>query len=322
MAAPWTFEQRLAAYRAEGIKKIVIMPGAKTHNRDAATGKTFGPVYGVAIHHTAADWDSDEDGAQFCYRGTSSLPGPLCHDYVGEDGTLYVIGHGRTNHAGTTTQAVKASLLAGRTPNLNDRLVGDENVDANDFMFGLEIENRGDGKDPYEPAQYDTAVRWAAAHIRYYGADGWDENNAWGHKEITKRKIDPSFSTPQFRADVRARLEGSQEEDVALSAEDIKKVAQAVVEELTGTTEGRQKLVGAIFRTDGVVDSPDAAADPTGNAYWWAQSYLREGYLAQRAQGAALAEVKAKVDSLAVGGINLDELANKVADVLHERLSS
>lgn len=318
MAAVWTFEQRLAAYRAEGITKIVIMPGAKTHNRDDETGKAFGPVYGVAIHHTAADWDNDEDGAQFCYRGTASLPGPLCSDYLGEDGTLYVIGHGRTNHAGTTTQAVKDSLLAGRKPNLNDRNVGAENVDANDFFFGLEIENRGDGKDPYEPAQYDVAVRWACAHIRFYRAQGWDENNAWGHKEITGRKIDPSFSMDKYRADVKARLEG-EEEDVALSAEDIKKVAQAVVEELTGTTEGRQKLVGAIFRTDHVVDSPEG--EGSANPHWWAQSYLREGYLRDTETQRVLGEVKAKVDSIAVGGVDMDALAVKVADELYRRMA-
>lgn len=296
MAAVWTFEQRLAAYRAEGITKIVIMPGAKTHNRDDETGKTFGPVYGVAIHHTAADWDNDEDGAQFCYRGTASLPGPLCSDYLGEDGTLYVIGHGRTNHAGTTTQAVKDSLLAGRKPNMTDRTVGAENVDANDFLFGLEIENRGDGKDPYEPVQYDVAVRWACAHIRHYKAQGWDENNAWGHKEITGRKIDPSFSMDKYRADVKARLEG-EEEDVALTTEDVKK----------------------ILNTDDIVRSPDDATDT--NKFWTVASYLRENYLRTREAREAVKALEAKVDALAVGGVDLDALAVKVADELYRRMA-
>lgn len=202
MATPWTFAQRLAAYRAEGITKIVIMPGAATHNRDTATGKTFGPVHGAVIHHTAGDWDHDIDGARYCYRGSSDLPGPVCHDFLGEDGTLYVIGHGRTNHAGTTTPAVRDAMIAEQPP-AGRRFVGKETVDANDFTFGLEIENRGDGKDPYEPAQYDVAVRWGAAVCRWHG---WEAESLWGHKEITTRKPDPSFSMGIYRGGVAERL--------------------------------------------------------------------------------------------------------------------
>ena len=49
MSTPWTPEERIAAYKREGITKIVYMPGWKTHNRDDETGKTFGPVHGAVI---------------------------------------------------------------------------------------------------------------------------------------------------------------------------------------------------------------------------------------------------------------------------------
>jgi hypothetical protein len=313
MAPPWTFEQRLAAYRAEGITDIVVMSGAKTHNRDDETGRAFGLVYGVTIHHTAG---VSPNMASVIYNGVSGLPGPLAQDFLAKDGTLYVVGHGRCNHAGSVTPAVKAAIIAEKAPG-NERTIGSETEDGNDFLYGLEIENKGDGDDPYPAKQYDVAVRWAAAHLRHHG---WTENSAWGHKEITGRKIDPSFSMNTFRANVKARLD-NEEDDVALTTEDISKVAEAVVTALTGTAEGRQKLVSAIFRTDGVVDSPGGPEDPGGNFHWWAQSYLREGYLVGEQVKGKLGEIELKVNALQTGGVDLDALAVKVADKLAERLA-
>lgn len=199
MATPWTTAQRIAAYRREGITKIVELPGWRTHNRDDETGRPFGPVYGAVIHHTAGVGKGMTDLVR---SGTGDLPGPLCHDYLAKDGTLYLVGHGRTNHAGSVTPAVRAAIIAEQAP-ATQRSTGAETVDGNDFLYGLEIENRGDGKDPYPPAQYDVALRWAVAHCRHFN---WGHNSVWGHKEITRRKIDPSFSMNLFRDDVHRRL--------------------------------------------------------------------------------------------------------------------
>lgn len=307
MATPWTFEQRLAAYRAEGITDIVVMSGAKTHNRDDETGRTFGPVHGVTIHHTAGVSSGMKD---VIYNGVTGLPGPLAQDFLAKDGTLYVVGHGRCNHAGSVTAAVKASIIAEREPNLTDRTVGSETEDGNDFLYGLEIENEGDGSDPYPAKQYDVAVRWAAAHLRHHG---WVQNSAWGHKEITGRKIDPSFSMDTFRDRVQARLAGSnQEEEVALTKADVATMAN----------------------TDDVYRSPDDTT--SDNKFWTLNTYQRETYLRAReaktlAENAAtvtaavqkdVAAVKAKLDSLSTGGVDLDALAVKVADELYRRMQA
>lgn len=314
MATPWTFEQRLAAYRAEGITDIVVMPGAKTHNRDDETGSVFGPVHGVTIHHTAGVSSGMKN---VIYNGVAGLPGPLSQDFVAKDGTLYVVGHGRCNHAGPVTPAVKASIIAERAPNLNDRNVGSETVDGNDFLYGLEIENEGDGKDPYPSKQYDVAVRWAAAHLRHHG---WGANSAWGHKEITRRKIDPSFSMDTFRDRVKARL-ADEEEDVALSAEDIEKVAVAVTNKLIaggGVLENND--VRRVWVTDGNIESPEGK--DSANPYWAPASFLRETYLKVSGVSVDVASIKSKVDSLSTGGVDLDALAVKVADELYRRMQS
>lgn len=302
MATPWTFDERLAAYRAEGITDIVVMPGAKTHNRDSETGRAFGPVHGVAIHHTAGVSSGMKN---VIYNGVAGLPGPLAQDFLAKDGTLYVVGHGRCNHAGNVTEAVKKSIIAERAPNLNDRRVGSETEDGNDFLYGLEIENEGDGSDPYPAKQYDVAVRWAAAHLRHHG---WVQNSVWAHKEITGRKVDPSFGMDAFRDRVQARLASNdQEEEVALTDDDVAK----------------------IYKTDGVLKSPDYALASETNKFWTGESYLHETYRLIRSTGKdvaatkkAIAALNAKVDSLSVGGVDLDALAVKVADVLYRRMQS
>lgn len=201
VATPMSANAWLHALQAEGITNIVQMPGWKTHNRDSETGKPFGPVHGLAIHHTAG---VGSGMAQFCHRGTTDLPGPLCHDFLAKDGTLYLVGHGRTNHAGTVAANTRTAIINDAMP-LDSSFVPDraEPYDGNDFLYGLEIENKGDGKDPYPAKQYDIAVRWAAARARHHG---WTAGSIAGHKELTRRKIDPSFSIARFRRDVAARL--------------------------------------------------------------------------------------------------------------------
>lgn len=194
MATPMTASQRLTAFRAEGLD-YTEHSGWKTHNREAATGKTFGPVIGVLIHHTAGHNDRE-----VCFNGRSDLPGPLCHDWLGKTAGLWTIGQGRTNHAGLVDLDVLNALRDEKSPLPKD---DQANADGNDVLYGLEIENLGNGKDPYPADQYRDAVLWAAARCRFHG---WTEKSVAGHKEVQPGKIDPSFDMAVFRADVRKQL--------------------------------------------------------------------------------------------------------------------
>ncbi|MFB7336489.1 N-acetylmuramoyl-L-alanine amidase [Streptomyces adustus] len=193
MAIPLSAAKTLAALKAEGLT-VHEHAGWATHNRDAATGKPFGPVIGVLIHHTAGHGDKE-----LCYRGRADLPGPLCHSWLGKAEGLWMIGHGRANHAGAVDLDVLDALRA------QTRLPHDDEADAdgNDCLYGLEIENLGNGRDPYPDAQYRQAVLWAAALCR---AHGWSEKSVAGHKEVQPGKIDPSFDMDDFRADVKKQL--------------------------------------------------------------------------------------------------------------------
>ncbi|MEV7346107.1 N-acetylmuramoyl-L-alanine amidase [Streptomyces sp. NPDC093544] len=193
MATPLTAAETLSALKAEGLA-FHEHTGWKTHNRDSATGKTFGPVIGVLIHHTAGHNDKE-----LCYKGRSDLPGPLCHAWLGKTDGLWLIGHGRTNHAGSVDLDV-LNALREEAPLPKDNQA---NADGNDVLYGLEIENLGNGKDPYPDAQYRKAVLWAAALCR---AHGWSEKSIAGHKEVQPGKIDPSFDMDDFRTDVKKQL--------------------------------------------------------------------------------------------------------------------
>jgi hypothetical protein len=202
MATPLAASTLLAALKAEGCK-VVEYKSWRTHNRNSKGA--WGPVNGVMIHHTVSS--GEDSSVALCYNGHSALPGPLCHTVGGKSGKLYMVGHGRANHAGSGDgDVLRAVINETALPADNEA-----NTDGNSRFYGLEIVNLGNGKDTYPAAQYDAAVRWAAAICRTHG---WGAGSVIGHKEWQPGKIDPhgpvegrgAFDMNRFRADVAERL--------------------------------------------------------------------------------------------------------------------
>lgn len=193
MATPMNPDQFVKALIAEGLD-VQEYKDWRNHNRNHKGA--WGPVHGAVIHHTAGTNSLD-----LCYNGDSDLPGPLCHTYMNKAGTAYMLANGRANHAGTfAANAVDAAVSEASN---HPRPDAAEPIDGNSRFYGIEIENLGNGKDPFPEVQYDAAVRWAAAICRFHG---WSADSVIGHKEGTRRKIDPAFDMNKFRADVAARL--------------------------------------------------------------------------------------------------------------------
>ncbi|KPC90273.1 hypothetical protein ADL27_36660, partial [Streptomyces sp. NRRL F-6602] len=141
--------------------KVVEYKSWRTHNRNSKGA--WGPVNGVMIHHTVSS--GEDSSVALCYNGHSALPGPLCHTVGGKSGKLYMVGHGRANHAGSGDDDVlRAVINETALPADNEA-----NTDGNSRFYGLEIVNLGNGKDTYPAVQYDAAVRWAAAICRTHG---------------------------------------------------------------------------------------------------------------------------------------------------------
>lgn len=202
MATPLTAAKLLAALKAEGCK-VREHAGWKTHERDAATGKAFGPVHGVMIHHTAA-----KSSLELVYNGRSDLPGPLAHAHIAKDGTVTLVSAGRANHAGggdaRVLTAVTDESYSDRPPASTKHDGSTGAIDGNDAFYGFECENLGTGKDPWPEAQLDAIERASAAICRAFN---WGSKSVIGHLEWSDWKIDPKgFTMPFMRGRIADRL--------------------------------------------------------------------------------------------------------------------
>ncbi|WP_432010197.1 N-acetylmuramoyl-L-alanine amidase [Streptomyces cucumeris] len=201
MSTPLSAAKFLAALRAEGVR-VQEHGNWRDHNRDHKG--PWGPVHGVMIHHTVtrgATAAQTADSVELCYDGHADLPGPLCHSVGAKDGTIYMVGWGRANHAGLGDDDVLQAVIAERAlPPDNEA-----NTDGNRAFYGIELINLGNGDDPWPEAQVEAAARWAAALCRKHG---WSERSVIGHKEWQPGKIDPTFDMAKFRARVAKLLAG------------------------------------------------------------------------------------------------------------------
>ncbi|MEU8316623.1 MULTISPECIES: N-acetylmuramoyl-L-alanine amidase [Actinomycetes] len=202
MATPLTAPQFAAALRAEGVT-VVELPGWESHTRTGA-GRPWGPVHGVLVHHTVTRGTAAS--VDLCRRGYASLPGPLCHAVIAKDGTVHLVGYGRTNHAGGGDPRVLAAVQAesyGTRPPVPAK-GNKDGIDGNRHYYGMECVNLGDGKDPWPAAQLEAIERVSAAVCR---AHGWSAKSVIGHLEWSDDKVDPrGFTMPDMRARVARRL--------------------------------------------------------------------------------------------------------------------
>ncbi|MFD7616563.1 N-acetylmuramoyl-L-alanine amidase [Streptomyces sp. NPDC059802] len=265
MATPLSATAVLTALRAEGVR-VVEVGNWRTHNR--AGHGAWGPLNGSIVHHTVTRGTAST--VAMVRDGYSSLPGPLCHGMIAKDGAVYMVGWGRTNHAGGGDPKVLEQVIAesyGTRPTPPTRGNSD-GVDGNARFYGWECENLGDGKDPWPAAQYDAIVRVQAALCR---AHGWSAKSVIGHREWSSDKVDPrGIDMTKLRADVAERLTHpaswnpgggttpSKENPMALSDADVKKVADAVIEQLLTAD-----------RFTAPTDAADYSDDPKNPRHYW-----------------------------------------------------
>ncbi|WP_046501608.1 peptidoglycan-binding protein [Streptomyces odonnellii] len=195
MATPLTAEKLLKALKDEGLT-VVEHRSWRTHNRNHKG--PWGPLHGVMIHHTVTEGTGAS--VDLCYNGHSTLPGPLCHGVIAKDGTVYLVGNGRANHAGSGDDDVLEAVVDERAlPAANE-----VNTDGNRYFYGFEAINLGNGTDPWPAAQLEAIEKASAAICR---AHGWTHRSVIGHKEWQPGKIDPrGFTMDSMRERVAVRL--------------------------------------------------------------------------------------------------------------------
>lgn len=204
-----TPDQFIRALRAEGLN-VIEVGSWRTHNRNHKG--PWGPVHGIMHHHTVSSDRNPADprgSVELCRAGHSTLPGPLCHGVIGKDGTVYLVGYGRANHAGggdpNVLQAVKDERYTDRPP--VPRVANAAGVDGNPHFYGFESINLGDGEDPWPERQVDAMVRVSAAISRVHR---WAHQSSIAHREWKNDKPDPAGpgmpGMPEFRARIKERL--------------------------------------------------------------------------------------------------------------------
>ncbi|MFC4328386.1 N-acetylmuramoyl-L-alanine amidase [Streptomyces andamanensis] len=206
MAPPLSATTALAALKAEGVKVIEFKSNWKTHNR-GLRGDGWGPMHGVILHHTVSRGSTaaqTRDSVQMCWDGYDELPGPLCHGVIAKDGTVYMVGWGRANHAGLGDDDVLRAVINEQPIPVDN----EANTDGNARFYGFECINLGDGKDPWPAAQVEAMVRVSAALLRAHGwnKDGTGFISAIGHKEWQPGKPDPAGPGMPSMGTVRSRI--------------------------------------------------------------------------------------------------------------------
>ncbi|MCX4504336.1 peptidoglycan-binding protein [Streptomyces anulatus] len=207
MATILSADRLLTALRDEGLE-VIEHRSWRTNSRNHKGA--VGPMHGVMIHHTVTSGTASS--VELCYNGHSALPGPLCHGVIAKDGTVYLVGHGRANHAGLGDDDVLQAVIAEKElPPDNEA-----NTDGNRHFYGFEAVNLGDGKDPWPAAQLLAIERAAAAVCR---AHGWGPRSVLGHLEWQPGKVDPrGFTMSSMRTRIGKRLGSSAEGPAESSA--------------------------------------------------------------------------------------------------------
>lgn len=170
----------LDALKAEGLN-VSTYGDWQTDDRPGV----FDPI-GVMLHHTAG-----HDDLVVVKNGRTGLRGPLANLWVSKSGHVVIVCDGRANDSGVGSGVVLRELLAGHAPPADaaKRHLPDD-TNGNPYFYDIEVENLGDGRDPYPVVQIAAFIGAATAICRWHG---WAANRVIHHREWTKRKIDMSW---------------------------------------------------------------------------------------------------------------------------------
>lgn len=191
MATPMTATQIVAQLKKWGIPYKEVKDW-DTHNRNAKGD--WGPLNGFIWHHTGADV-SQANAASYAastlYNGLSTLPGPLCHFGLAPDGTVYLVGWGRANHAGGGDPVVLNHVINEDYSGQLKPTRGNANgTDGNAHFYGVEI--MYSGSHAMTDAQYKTALKLSAAILDFHK---WTEKSVIAHGEWSNDKWDPGYAS-------------------------------------------------------------------------------------------------------------------------------
>lgn len=202
MARPMTADEVVAALKRWRVPYQAV-DGWRTRNRDAHGA--WGPVHGLMIHHTGDDADDKVD-LRIITNGLAGLPGPLSQFGCDDEGTIWLVGNGRANHAGggdpRVLRAVIAESYGDYPPRPHQHSGSAGATDGNDNFYG--VETFYSGREAPTVQARASLILLAAAICHHHG---WTAKSVIGHKEWSDWKSDPGkVDMKSFRAAVAQRL--------------------------------------------------------------------------------------------------------------------
>lgn len=270
MATPMTSSQIIAYLKKWGVP-YKTTTGWTKHNRNHKG--PWGPVNGFMWHHTGSS-SSTSDQVNLLRKGYGTLPGPLCHFGIATDGTCYLIGWGRANHAGRGDADVLNAVIAEKTKFPTDNQA---NTDGNTRFYGAEF--MYSGSKPMTDEQYETGILLSCAILDFHG---WNENSVLGHGQWQPGKWDPGYA-PGKMMDMEMV-----QEDIAERLKQGPKPKKSPPPPVANSNDPakKPKTYKDVWNVD-AMRKPSTHSSPE-NTYWHPESVLR--YAAEQA---ALANKKA-----------------------------
>lgn len=214
-----------------------------------------GRKYGIAIHNTSND-ASDEAEAAYATRRTDGISS---HFYVDDDSVTQSLDTDRrAGHAGSREGNENAICfeLTGANGKSRDWWLANIAWDELGGVIAYILTHDPDF-DGFEVRRASVAQMKANPKVKaFYGHN--DMRLAWGG--TTHTDPGPNFPWDRLFAAVNAALEG----EMALSDEDVDRVADATVRKLLGTLLGRSGPTVGVALQDGYVYSKAAAEHGAG----------------------------------------------------------
>ena len=210
---------------------------------------------GVMVHHTAGRKD-----LAVIKNGRPDLKPPLANVWLAKSGTAHLISDGRCNHAGKGSGWVLQEVKADRAPTGDARQRGlVDDTDGNRWFYGIEVENLGNGHDPYPVAQVEALTRICAALCRWRG---WTANRVIAHREWTRRKPDPTLDMRQLRQFVASALVPAVSEEDDMTDAERAQLAAAVKQATEANNRARnvEAWVRLLAKKAGITDAELVAA--------------------------------------------------------------
>jgi len=149
----------------------------------------FDPVC-IGVHHTGGANTTPE----YCIRGrggSNPVPGPLYNVLIKRNLEVHVLSDGYANHAGKGHSDLKLRMKANLPP-LEGKPPPDDEGGMSAMSYGVSLQGSAS---TYRPWQAELAAQVVGAML-----DGMDagDNQYFGHRHWTRRKIDPEFDWNAF----------------------------------------------------------------------------------------------------------------------------